>query len=280
MNNESKIGLGSVQFGVFYGISNTQGQTSKEEVEKLMDLALAYGIDLIDTASAYGNAEEVLGSKNIKDFRVVTKFMPPEVNEDVEVQLKESLWKLKLPSLYAYLAHRPLDLYKSPRQWEELVGFKNSGLVEKIGFSLNEPKELELLMDRGFLPDLIQVPFNYFDRRFEESIIDLKEKGCEVHTRSTFLQGLFFANSDNLPSFFDAVKPFIKTFQNSVENLPAALLKFVVEKPFVDKVILGVENCTQLHQNIASLRCAEQLPELAFRLPETILMPSHWPKKV
>lgn len=279
MNLNSKIGLGSVQFGIFYGISNTQGQTSSEEVERLIGLALANGIDLIDTASAYGNAEEILGSKNMKDFRVVSKFMPPGRNEDLQVQLQESLRKLRLSCIYAYLAHRPLDLYKNPQQWEELVGFKNSGLVKKIGFSLNEPRELKLLMDRGFFPDLIQVPFNYFDRRFEKSVVALKEKGCEIHTRTTFLQGLFFANPDNLDSFFEAVKPLIKSFQSSVKNLPGALLKFVVEKPFVDKVIVGVENCKQLHENIGSLSCAEQLPKLPFNLPETVVMPSKWPKK-
>src|SRR5690606_20491882 len=133
--------------------------------------------------------------------------------EGLSVQLNQSLIKLGLNSLYGYLSHRPMSFLDHPNQWDELIMFKIEGKVEKIGFSLNELEELEQLVNKGFFPDLVQVPYNYFDRRFEGAMKDLKSRGCEIHTRSTFLQGLFFMNPRDLNDFFAEVKPIIVQLQ-------------------------------------------------------------------
>ena len=200
MNLNNKIGVGSVQFGIPYGVSNSHGQTTSAEVNKILNYANRSGIKIIDTASAYGNAEEVLGFNDLNNFKIISKFMPKEENNSIRFQLKTSLEKLNVDSLYGYLAHRPLSLLDNRKQWEELLVLKQENKVRKIGFSLNEPKELDLLLNRGMMPDLIQVPYNYFDNRFKDILIDLKAKGCEIHTRSAFLQGLFFfdINSFNI----------------------------------------------------------------------------------
>jgi aryl-alcohol dehydrogenase-like predicted oxidoreductase len=186
---------------------------------------------VLDSASAYGNAEEVLGKNELSHFKLVSKFLPPSEGENVENQLKQSLENLRLDHLYGYLAHRPLEVLIHPEQWEELQDFKAEGIVKKIGFSLNEPEELEKLLEKGYVPDLVQVPYNYFDRRFETAIKELKEEGCEIHTRSAFLQGLFFMDPNELPDYFAEVKPLLRQLQE-IELLNGALLKFVLEKTF------------------------------------------------
>lgn len=278
MNLKSKIGLGTVQFGIEYGISNENGKTSSEEVTKILTYAQAEGIDTIDTASAYGDAEKVLGGNDLSGFRIISKFMPPQKDETISSQLHQSLERLKQKNLYGYLAHRPLNVLENPALWKELQNLKKEDLVKKIGFSFNEPSELSKILQAGFIPDLIQIPFNYFDQRFKQQITSLKDQGCEIHTRSTFLQGLFFVNPGKMNSFFDEVKPIIKNLQNTVKNLSGSLLRFAAEQPFIDKVILGVENSTQLKTNLDTLETAKQLPALEKKISDNILIPSGWPK--
>ena len=151
--------------------------------------------------------------------------------------------------------------------------------MQKIGFSLNTTGELQSLLNKNFIPDLIQVPYNYFDNRFENLMMELKEKGCEVHTRSAFLQGLFFKDTNTLPSFFDLVKPLIKRVQQQTHNISGALLHFVAAKQFIDKVIIGVENAQQLLINIRDMKLGIELDNNTTVIPEQILVPSNWPKQ-
>ncbi|SFN73630.1 aldo/keto reductase [Salegentibacter flavus] len=276
MKIREKLGLGTVQFGLPYGISNKSGQTPTKEVVKILDTAKSYKIEILDSASAYGSSEDVLGLNDLSYFKMVSKFMPPSKEEGISVQLNQSLEKLGLKSFYGYLAHRPMDILDHPEQWEELQRFKFEAKVEKIGFSLNELLELEQLLEKGYYPDLVQVPYNYFDRRFETAIKELKSRGCEIHTRSAFLQGLFFMNPQELDNFFDEVKPLLIQLQEK-SPLNGALLKFVLDKPFVERVIIGVENELQLLQNIENLENAPDLPELENKITDKILIPSKWP---
>lgn len=278
MDFKTKIGLGTVQFGTNYGISNFNGQTSDIEVGDILDSAYRLGIKIIDTAAAYGEAENVIGHFDMARFKVVSKFMPPKESANINSLLQKSLDKLQTDSLYGFLAHRPMQLLSNPEQWEELLKLKNENKIKKIGFSLNAPEEIDLLLSKGFMPDLIQVPYNYFDNRFENSMIALKESGCEIHTRSTFLQGLFFLNPDHLNPFFKEVKPLIKSLQENNEYLASSLLVYSLKKEFIDKVIIGVETNNQLIQNLNTIEKAKSLPKLNSIIEEKILNPSLWEK--
>lgn len=278
MDLRTKIGLGTVQFGIDYGISNQIGKTPKNEVIDILKTAYNLKIDLIDTAVAYGDAEIVIGSCDVSKFKIVSKFMSSVTHGSVSSQLNESLKKLKVSTLYGYLAHRPMSLIEKPNDWKELIKLKKEGKIGKIGFSLNTTNELQLLIDSGFKPDLIQVPYNYFDKRFENLMIQLKKEGCEVHSRSTFLQGLFFMKSVKLDSFFNDIKPLINRLQNDNKFLAGALLKYVLKKDFIDKVIVGVENSQQLIQNISDLENAEELEEFNSAIKNEIISPVLWKK--
>ncbi|MDT0644237.1 aldo/keto reductase [Zunongwangia sp. F363] len=279
MLQSKKIGLGTVQFGMDYGISNGRGQTSKEEVRSILNCARKNQIKFLDSASAYGNAEEILGICGVEDFNIVSKFMPSEEGVSLQEQLNSSFEKLRVESLYGYLAHRPLALIDEPDAWQELLELKKAGKIEKIGFSLNQPEELEKLLNIGLLPDLVQVPYNYFDRRFEKAIEDLKNGGCEIHTRSAFLQGLFFVEPSKLSSFFDEIKLNLEEIQNRESSLAGDLLNFVLSNEMIDKVIIGVEDKSQLENNFQMLKSAKELPFLTKEIPDNILIPSLWPKR-
>jgi aryl-alcohol dehydrogenase-like predicted oxidoreductase len=280
MLNINKIGLGTVQFGLPYGISNKNGQTSHLEVKQIIDYATNIGIRYIDTAYGYGEAEEVIGQNDLSKFRIISKFALLESNETLEDQLSISLKRLNLKSIYGYMAHIPLSLLDDDKLWNDLLRLKSEKKVEKIGYSLNSPLELEQLLSKDRIPDIIQVPYNYFDNRFKDQLIELKKNGCEIHTRSCFLQGLFFSDTTTLSSHFDAVKPIINSLQTQEkENLSGALLKTILSHDFIDVVVIGVENLDQLKINIQNIETSSILEPLNKHFTDKILMPSNWPKK-
>jgi aryl-alcohol dehydrogenase-like predicted oxidoreductase len=279
MLNTSKLALGTVQFGLDYGISNHNGKPSINEIEGVLSLAYESEIELLDTANAYGEAEQVIGQLNSNRFDIVTKFLPESQNGLFENQFCDSLNKLKIDSLYGLLAHRPLDVLDNPEIWDKMNAQKSIKKVKKIGFSFDKPEEYYAVIEKSFFPDIVQVPLNYFDDRFAGIIEDLKSNRCEIHVRSAFLQGLFFTNTTQLPSFFDEVKDLIAELQKEHSiHLAAALLQFVLDNKFVDKVVIGVQNRFQLQNILDSLEEAQNLSKLDNKINHKILQPSLWPQ--
>jgi aryl-alcohol dehydrogenase-like predicted oxidoreductase len=278
MDLTAKIGLGTVQFGIPYGIGNVHGITSEEEVASILAFAGENGISLLDTAPAYGKSEEVLGNNNLQNIKVVSKVMLQGSNHTISEQLDNSLGKLKIPSLYGYLAHLPMEIINEPKLWDELLKLKEAGRIEKIGFSFNEVSEVEALLLMGITPDIVQVPFNYLDNRFLPTMIELKKRSCEIHTRSTFLQGLLFCDPSRLSGFFNKIKPVITELQKNGDHLPGMLLRYCLVNPYIDYVIIGVNTLEQLIENLNCFPNAKPLNPLDIQLNEEIITPSKWPE--
>lgn len=285
-----KIGLGTIQFGLDYGISNEAGRPKLEEVQRILELALSQGLDVLDTAAGYGESESILGQclKKLpsKTYKIITKFKICNSEETLRAQFSKSLERLNVCEVYGLLAHRPLELVEFPEVWKGLQNLKSEGLVVKVGYSLNtleEFQQLEKMHETMGYPDLVQVPFNYFDDRFVDVMKKLKSKGCEIHSRSAFLQGLFFMSIDKLSSHFDAAKLEIKCLQDKFgDSLSGVLLNYSLEKEYIDRVIIGVQSAEQLTQNIAAVRSSltnkNELLDCKQTFSEEIVVPSNWKK--
>lgn len=279
----SKIAIGTAQFGMDYGISNIIGQSSKHEVEKILNFAKENGISLIDTAQSYGNSEKVIGSLNEGRFNIVTK-INSSINTSKRTReiVEKSLKRLGVKSIYGILFHDPESAFQAAKVHEELNTLKEAGIIKKTGYSVYTPNELERLISKYGLPDIVQIPFNHLDRRFENLSIDLKAKGVEIHSRSTFLQGLYFMNPNDLSDHFKQVRPYLNLIREKMcdDNLIAGfLLNFVLSKPFIDKVVIGVNNVAQLKFNLNSLN--KSFSNDVVEAPDVsnqILIPSLWPK--
>jgi aryl-alcohol dehydrogenase-like predicted oxidoreductase len=72
-----KLGLGTVQFGQAYGVSNTRGRVPAQDVAAILERAAAGGVRVLDTAANYGEAENALAANDLTPFRIVTKTSPP-----------------------------------------------------------------------------------------------------------------------------------------------------------------------------------------------------------
>lgn len=289
-NYEHKIGLGTVQFGLDYGISNKNGRPSLEEVKGILNVAYNKGIDLLDTAAGYGESEIVLGQclKGIppKAFKIITKFKHCSSESELREQFAQSLKRLNVDEVYGLMAHRPSELVEFPEVWNGLLKLKSEGRVVKIGYSLNTLNEYQQMVELhetiGY-PDVVQVPFNYFDTRFVETMKRLKSRGCEIHCRSVFLQGLFFMPTEKLSSHFDSIKIEIQRLQDEFgKGLSGALLNYALEKEFIDRVIIGVQSAEQLNENLDELKVSEsekkKLMDSRETYSEEIIVPSNWKK--
>jgi aryl-alcohol dehydrogenase-like predicted oxidoreductase len=273
-----KIVLGTVQFGVDYGISNDGGKTNIDEISKILEYCKKLSILQMDTAPAYGNAENVLGNFNLENFKITSKFFNVKNARELSTSLNNSLNALNINKLFCYLSHRPLEVVKNDFIWKFLMEKKQEGLIEKIGISVNEVNELDEVLNTGIIPDVVQLPYNYLDRRFEKHALLLKEKNISIYARSPFLQGLLFLKPEEInPQYLD-FKNYLKLYNKNKEQLPLELLKFVLKKDFIDFVVFGVNNLIQLknifEKNI-NLNTNYILPPYK-EFQNNIIVPSLW----
>lgn len=281
MNNSNvkKLAIGTVQFGMDYGISNKKGKSSFDEVREILHFALDQDIKILDTAYSYGDSESILGKFNLEKFNIISKF-PLSKDKSVSEHLKESLQNLNCDGLYGYMAHSANVLIEAPGKWDELIILKEKGTIRKIGYSVYKPSELEKLLSLGLIADVIQLPYNIIDRRFEKYFEELKDLHVEIHTRSTFLQGLFFMDPEELSRFFEPLKRYFNYFKGLPSSeIAGSLLLFCVENPFISKVVIGINNKEQLQQNINAMLTAKQINfAVPDNIPEEVLLPFNWPK--
>ena len=288
----NKIILGTVQFGLEYGINNRSGKPSKETVNTILDFAFENGIRLLDTAEAYGDAQEVIGAyhrQSNNKFNVITKFssgrrdLPSSFIERISLDLHI----LNIPSLYCYMFHSFEDFRLHYGEHKnEIAELKASGVIKKLGVSVYENEEINELIDERDV-DLIQLPFNLLDNNSQrlDSVKRAKNMGVEIHTRSAFLQGLFFRNIDDLPEKLKALKPHLCEIRRIAETNNLSLgdlsLNYVVQQKGIDNVLIGVDSREQLIQNLKSLENvildqAIKEIDLIHVMLTNLLNPSNW----
>lgn len=284
-----RLALGTVQFGVPYGVTNQFGKVSRDEVQSILNFSLINKIDTLDTAIAYGESEKCLGEVGVENFNLVTKL--PEIpnnclniNAWVFDQVEASLSRLRITKLYGLLLHQPYQLldHFGSHLYQALQMLKEMGLVEKIGISVYSPDDLARIVPQ-FRFDLVQAPFNLIDQRLYKSgwMRRLKEDEIEIHSRSTFLQGLLLMQQKDMPSKFYRWNHLWQSWHQWLEenNLSAlqACLDFSLSFSEVDKVIVGVDSQTQLIQILKSVEnhSAVSFPNFASD-DQQLINPVNW----
>lgn len=293
-NMLSRIGLGTVQFGLDYGIANRRGRIAPRDVVRILDWAAGVGISVLDTASAYGDSEEVIGQYQITrttGFRIYSKMTlsAPGGTAGLVDILKSSLSRLKVSSLEGYLVHSFADFLHDESLWPAMRDLRSRGLARKIGFSLYLPSELETLWERGTDFDVVQVPYSLFDRRFEKYFERLKQAGVDIQVRSVFLQGLAFLAQQELPSVLGKAQGRLQTLrQLARENdltIASLCLNFALLNDCLDHVIIGVDGLDQLQDNVAAVRDLDKVKALLPQLrdmemqDEEVILPFRWPQR-
>jgi aryl-alcohol dehydrogenase-like predicted oxidoreductase len=283
----SRLALGSAQFGLDYGIKNARGRIPEPEIIEIVRLAREAGIDTIDTAFSYGGSEEAIGAALLgngsQGFKIVSKF-PRPAGRSLRWYLDQTLSRLKRERIYAYLYHDFQSFEEDRSSYGQLAELKVDGLVEKIGFSIYSPTELETIFRSGVEPDLIQFPLNVLDQRFLRWIPELAARHCEVHVRSVFLQGLLLMDPQLIPGRLAAATELLQQLRECAREeglaLERLLLAFVLGVEGVSRVIVGIDGKQDLITDIAQSADVSRRLTIDFArfacLDENIILPTNW----
>jgi len=283
----NRIVLGGAQLGLPYGILNGGETLSGEEVARILDTAFGHGIDSIDTAIAYGQSESIIGETAQNRFKVISKLPPipssvSNVSEWVYTQVDASLSRLKYTSLDALLLHRPQDLtgIHGAELYDAISSLKIEKIIHRFGVSIYEPDELADIIGK-FDIDIVQAPFNVFDRRILGVINQLAAQNIELHVRSVFLQGVLIAGPAGRPQRFEPWSEHFALFDEWVHSTGmsamSCCLGFALQQPVVAKLVIGATSAESLAEIMASI------PSKHFEVPvqlqssiEQLIDPRYW----
>jgi len=293
--------LGTVQFGMDYGITG-QTKPSLDKCIEILDYATQNGINTIDTANAYGTAEDVVGAflkkKTIErqHLFIISKLMPnllDDVDEKnyydvMKKNLINTLERLGTDYLDSYLLHSSRYVYND-KIIDNLNHLKRDGYVKHVGVSVYEVKEAQKCIERPDV-DFMQLPYSIFDQRMlREGIFDMAKNGnTQIHSRSAFIQGLILMKEEQVPSFLLKAKPIIKKIdelcnQYNVSRILLAM-SFVKRQEAISHLVFGVDNLEQLKEDICLFRDSiasniiDEIAEEFADIETDIVMPSLWKK--
>jgi len=284
-----KLVIGTVQFGLDYGIANQDGQINADEIMLILDFAYENGINTLDTAKAYGSSETSIGEylkQTENNWHIITKVN--DRNQSAIIQIQDSIKKLTVKPTIV-LAHS-MNLFLEPRFQSEFQEAKENKLIRSIGVSLYNENEINQVLESELKPDVVQLPMNILDLRLYHNgqLSELFDKGIEIHVRSVFLQGLFYLSKVDLEVRFKDAIPYLDKLKSiSAEadlTISELSLLWLVSLKEVSKVIIGVDNVGQLKTHLMTLKndVNSSVFEEALSVNyenENILNPSLWPAK-
>ena len=264
----SKFGLGTVQFGLDYGFTKRKTQ---DEVNDILLTAFDNGITLIDTAREYGDSEDKIGNfmANYKNnFVVATKLRIIDDLDDLNYtnlknniygSVEESLEKLQLNMIPILQLHQTIDeLYKNDDFWRVIYQLKEDNLIDLFGVSVYELPETKFITQNyNDCVDFFQIPYNIFDRRFDDIQKELDENSIGLVSRSTFLKGIIPCSMEDTPKCLNAIKPFKQKLHDLADecgcNVAELASVFVYYNNYINSTILGVNSPEELESNIKSI---------------------------
>tara|TARA_Y100000385_G_scaffold192273_1_gene198876 strand:+ start:981 stop:1856 length:876 start_codon:yes stop_codon:yes gene_type:complete len=288
----NKLILGTVQLGLDYGINNQLGKPTLEKAFDILHTAYDNGVRILDTAEAYGNSVEVIGKFQKrhpnKKFNIISKLAANTnlSSKDLFSHVSEGCKILNTDQLYGYMFHNYMSFKQNTNFYEELLNLKSKGLTLHIGISLYTNEEILDVAENFSDFDFIQIPFNLLDNdlKRKKAILKAKESNIAIHTRSTFLQGLFFIDPNTLTDTLLPLKPYLQEIEKikldynlTTESLA---LQYVIQKEYINHVLVGVETSQQLIDNIKLCGAESTIPHSKVNklnvLKSHLLNPSNW----
>ena len=256
---KSKLILGTVQFGIDYGVNNTTGKLGGNQVLDLFKIAYDHGIRVLDTAEVYGNAHQIIGDFHKKNdsskFKIITKFPHSIKHNSIKNKVLEYIEQLAVNSIEVLMFHSFESFKTNYKAIVTLEELKSKGHIKNIGVSVYTNDHLKQLLNEDLIT-VIQLPFNMLDNfNVRGDLLDqLKKKGKSIHTRSAFLQGLFFKNTNDKTPIVQKLKTELEILDQiiiesncSIEELA---LSYCLHQKNIDNVIIGVDSIFQLNANI------------------------------
>lgn len=293
--NKKKLCIGTANFLQKYGLKNNQN-LSHNEIKKIISFCKKKSINFIDTAQNYGKSEKIIGKLGYSNQKIITKINInnynlnniDQIKKKLSIDINRTLFNLNTKNIYAVLIHN-IDLENL--NLNKLNNLKNvfqymikKKLILKYGFSIYYPDKINFFI-KYFRPQIVQIPYSIFDRRFEKDNIleKISKKNIEIHARSIFLQGVLLDKKIQV-KYFNKWNKVFKNFQKYLNknNLSAleACINFVAKNKNIDKIVIGVDTLSQL-KKIANIKTNNNFKIIKnpFTTDHKLLIPMLWKKQ-
>lgn len=287
--------LGTVQFGIKYGI-NSDKQPTKEECFAMLDQALKSGITTFDTAKCYGTSQQILGEyfkgKKRDSFKIATKLESKAEGDEMftayEEEIKESLKILGLDYVDFYLSHNA-ERINDEKAIKAIYSLKEKGYTKKVGISVYTPDEAMLAIKNPFI-DCVQIPYNVIDKRLDKmGFFDIaKTSGKTVFCRSIMLQGLLAMKVEDAVKKLPESEKTLIDYENLCKEYNLSKVEFAVsyiaKKGVINYCVFGVDNIEQLKEQIRMKNidfpsdAIKKADEIFSNVPVKVLDPRQWNK--
>ena len=238
--------LGTAQFDRSYGI--VRHEDSGFNACGILAKAEKLGIDAVDTAPAYSNAQERI--RICRWGGAVHTKIPS--NFKAHISLTKSLKILGRNYVDVAYFHDPSVLAKNASFFKRIHSIVTPTLTKSLGVSVYTSKEFDAALANPFI-SVIQAPISLVDARIsDEQLIQGAVNGKRIYARSIFLQGSLLQNPNSLPRFLSKLKPVLESLRvTSVDMgipLMDILLKSVILRPGIAGLVVGAESPNQLQQ--------------------------------
>jgi aryl-alcohol dehydrogenase-like predicted oxidoreductase len=299
----SEISLGTVEIGMPYGIARDGAPPPPDEAEasKLLHCALDLGVNLIDTARAYGESEAIIGRAlrdRRKEFFLVSKVLSYHdqkldgdgLRERITSSVQQSLSLLQTDCIDLMMIHSaPTEVIDGGEALAILKTLKQRGHIRAIGASVyGEEAALAAIADGGY--DCLQIAYSILDRRPESRTFEAAGRtGMGLVARSVLLKGALTGRSSLLPDTVANLKAAIERVRELAarENisLPELAYRYVLSQSLPETALVGAASSEELRQAVG-FAAEGPLPERlvdeirAAPMPEAFyLNPGNWPVK-
>jgi aryl-alcohol dehydrogenase-like predicted oxidoreductase len=275
------VGLGTVQFGLPYGVNYEIPLIEKSNVHSIISQAIQLGIKFFDTAVNYGESEQRIGeffSQNpLSQKKICISTKIPKVEQSIwksatyfnyiKETAKKSLSNLNMTKHNLLQFHQcDLKFLTSKAVHSVFKRLLEEKICESIGISVYTPEQAFAALEIPTIKAL-QIPVNILDRRFITNQLHslYVEKKISVIARSIFLQGLLIPKIQipNVKRNIELQKLKEKCLNHIGElNLQKISLDFLfnnLHTKYLDIALIGVNSTEELLTNFEYIKSPSQL---------------------
>jgi aryl-alcohol dehydrogenase-like predicted oxidoreductase len=256
INILKKIIIGTAQLSNNYGTFNELGLIKNKQLKTILNYCKKNKILCLDLANTYKNSINKLSKNNLLKFNIILKVGNIDKNNflsSLKSIFEKTLKKLKVKKIYSLMLHNESDIkyLKDKEIFQFFLNLKKKKIIKKIGISIYNFKTLGVNLN-SFPIDLIQVPFNVFDRRILDKKLQkiITRNKIEVHARSIFLQGLLLQEPNMKQKIIQKNKLLFNNWHkfNAYQQKKKILncIKFVSQFKIINKFIFGINSIDQL----------------------------------
>jgi len=254
---EKNLVIGAVQFTQKYGFNKKKVPIKK--LKEILNYLNKKKLNYIDESINYSFLDYAFDKKlKVSNYKIITKI--PSIknlksfNKVLSI-LQKSLHKSKKKKYYAILLHDTLNVSENQikKNVESLKKLKEKKITLFTGISVYNLKDF-FKITKFYKPDIVQVPLNiidqdFLDRKFQKYV---KKNKIKVHARSIFLKGLLLQKKNNFLKINKEINFLNIISKNYRISRMDALVSYVLNVKFIDKIVIGVADLGQLKEIIKS----------------------------